>query len=354
MLDSPPRSGGCDVRVLFVSDTHIGFDWPARPRVVRRRRGDDFFQNFERALEPARTGEVDVVVHGGDLLYRSRVPAWLAETALVPLKRLASSGVPVLLVPGNHERARMPYPLLAIHEGLHVFDRPRSVVLDAGGVRVAFIGFPYTDDIRRRFPYIFAAASGQNTAADVRVLCLHQCVEGATCGPGNFTFRFGADVIRTADLPGDVAVTLAGHIHRHQVLRPAGRPPVIYAGSVERTSFAEAPETKGFVVLQLTRSGLGSFEFRPLPARPMVARTVHFDHADPMEANARVAAAIDSTPHDAVVHLRVTGAMPATLTAAALRAMAGGRTVTLLVPTAERQVNSSDLLPFEPRGRLPL
>jgi DNA repair protein SbcD/Mre11 len=42
------------VRVLFVSDTHIGLDWPTRPRVVRHRRGDDFFQNFERALEPAR------------------------------------------------------------------------------------------------------------------------------------------------------------------------------------------------------------------------------------------------------------------------------------------------------------
>ena len=24
MLDSPPRSGGCDMRLLFVSDTHIG------------------------------------------------------------------------------------------------------------------------------------------------------------------------------------------------------------------------------------------------------------------------------------------------------------------------------------------
>jgi DNA repair protein SbcD/Mre11 len=329
MLGSLPRSGGCDVRVLFVADTHIGLDWPTRPRVVRRRRGDDFFQNFERALEPARTGEVDVVVHGGDLLFRSRVPAWVAEKALGPLKHLASSGVPVLLVPGNHERGRIPYPLLAVHEGLHVFDRPRTVVLDAGGVRVAFIGFPYTPDIRRRFPQMLAAATCQHTAADVRVLCLHQCVEGATCGPGDFTFRFGPDVIRTADLPRDVAVTLSGHIHRHQVLRPAGRHPVIYAGSVERTSFAEAPETKGFVVLQLTPSGLGSFEFRPLSARPIVARTVHFEDAHSMEAHARVAAAIDSTPHDAVVHLRVTGAIPATLTSAALRAMAGTRTVTL-------------------------
>ena len=325
------------MRVLFVSDTHLGFDWPVRPRVIRRRRGDDFFQNFERALETARTGEVDVVVHGGDLLYRSRVPAWLAEAALAPLKRLASSGVPVLLVPGNHERGRMPYPLLAIHERLHVFDRPRTVVLEARGVRVAFIGLPYTNEIRRRFPQMYAAASSDTVAADVRVLCLHQSVEGATCGPGNFTFRFGADVIRTADLPRDVAVALSGHIHRHQVLRPVSGPPVIYAGSVERTSFAEAPEAKGFVVLQLTRTGLGPFEFRPLPARPMVTRTLAFGDSDAMEVHARLAAAIESTPDDAVVQLRITGAIPAMLTAAALRAIAGARTVTLAIRTAGRR-----------------
>jgi DNA repair protein SbcD/Mre11 len=163
---------------------------------------------------------------------------------------------------------------LRSHERLHVFDRPRSVVLEARGVRAAFIGFPYTYDISRRFPETLAAASCDTPAADVRVLCLHQCIEGATCGPGNFTFRFGADVIRIADLPREVAVALSGHVHRHQVLRPAGRPPVIYAGSVERTSFAEALEVKGFVVLQLTRSGLGPFEFRLLPARPMVVHAL--------------------------------------------------------------------------------
>jgi exonuclease SbcD len=94
---------------------------------------------------------------------------------------------------------------------------------------------------------------------------------GATCGPGHFTFRFGADVNRAVDLSRDVAVTLSGHIHRHQVLRPAGQPAVIYAGWVWRTSFAEAAETKGFIERHLTRSGLGPFEFRLLPATPMVS-----------------------------------------------------------------------------------
>jgi DNA repair exonuclease SbcCD nuclease subunit len=242
----------------------------------------------------------------------------------------------VLLVPGNHERARMPYPLLALHEGLHLFDRPRTVVIEARGVRAAFIGFPYTWEIRDRFRDVITAATRDAPPADARVLCIHQCVEGATCGPGNFTFRTGADVIRTADLPRDAAVTLSGHIHRHQVLRPPGRSPVIYAGSIERTSFAEAPETKGYVVLELTRSGLGAFEFRPLPARPMMTRALSFDDIDGAEACARVAAAIESTPADAVVQLRVQGQVPATLNAAALRAIAGARNVTLAFRTPDR------------------
>lgn len=317
------------MRVLFVSDTHLGFDLPARPRVVRRRRGDDFFQNFEHALQPAFAGAVDVVVHGGDLLYRSRVPAWLAEAAFAPLRRLASSGVPILLVPGNHERARIPYPLLALHEHLHLFDRPRSVTLEARGVRVSFIGFPYTWEIRDRFRATLAAASRDVQAADVRVLCMHQCVQGATCGPGHFTFRSGDDVVRARDLPADVAVTLCGHIHRHQVLRVPRTGPIIYAGSVERTSFAEAPETKGYVVLDLNRGGLESFEFRPLPARPMVRQILSLGGLNPSQSLDRVAEAIHATPDDAVVQIRLEDGVATALTASVLRRLAGNRNVTL-------------------------
>ncbi|MGE5360362.1 MAG: metallophosphoesterase family protein [Bacteroidales bacterium] len=317
------------MRVLFLSDTHLGLDLPARPRVVRRRRGHDFFRNFELALEACHRDAVDVVVHGGDLLYRSRVPASLVDAALAPLKRVASRGVPVLLVPGNHERGRLPYPLLALHDGLHVFDRPHTVLLQARGVRVAFTGFPYMPAIRDRFNDAFAAATRDVHAADLQVLCIHQVVEGATCGPGAFAFRFGPDVIRATDLPRGLAVTLSGHIHRHQVLTPVNRCPVIYAGSIERTSFAEEGETKGYVMLELARSGLERVEFNELPARPMVTRHLSLAGAGHSDAMARVAAALDSTPEDAVVRLRVTGSIPPTLTAAVLRSLAGARNVSV-------------------------
>jgi exonuclease SbcD len=256
------------VRLLFLSDTHLGHDLPARPRVERPRRGADFFEAFAAALAPARAGEVDAVLHGGDLLYRSRVPAWLSDAALAPLRRLADDGVPVILLPGNHERGRVPHPLLVLHRNLHVLDRPRTVVLDAGGVRVAFTGFPYASEVRDRFPALLGAARAGAPAADVRLLCLHHCVEGATCGPGDFTFRAGPDVVPRAALPRDVAAVLCGHVHRHQVLHADGLPPVIYAGSTERTSRAEALETKGIVLLHLDAEGLLRHEFRPLPGRP--------------------------------------------------------------------------------------
>ena len=320
------------MRVLFVSDTHLGFDLPARPRVDRRRRGPDFFACFARALEPALRGEADVVVHGGDLLCRSRVPATIVQRALQPLLRVADTGVSVLLVPGNHERSAIPFPLLAAHPHLHVFRAPSTVVVERNGLRVAFAGFPYARGVRRAFPALLASTGYPRAEADARVLCIHQCVEGATCGPApGFTFRDGDDVVRACDLPDDVAVVLCGHVHRHQVLRVdlQGRPlpaPVVYAGSVERTSFAERDEVKGFVVATVAAGGPGgrlvAGAFRPLPARPMRVHEVAATSAGPA-LDREIEAAVAAAAPDVVLQLRVPAALcgAEALRAARLRAL---------------------------------
>ncbi len=320
------------IRVLFVSDTHLGFDMPARPRVARRRRGPDFFANFERALAPALAGEVDLVVHGGDILYRSRVPARLVDQAFAPLRRVADAGVPVFVVPGNHERSRIPHPLLAVHPGVHIFHAARTFAIDAAGVRVAVGGFPYARNVRPQFRDLVARTGLTETAADVRLLCVHHCVEGARVGPSDFTFRDAADVIRGADLPRDVAAVLSGHIHRHQVLtsdlrRRALPAPVVYPGSVERTSFAERDETKGYVVAEVEPGPgggrLAGYEFRPLPARPMVCQDLRVGIGR-ARLEHLLGAALDRMPDDAVVSLRLRGRLAAdeapVLSAAALRA----------------------------------
>lgn len=325
----------CPIRILFLADTHLGFDLPVQPRIDRRRRGHDFLANYAAALQPALDGQVDLVVHGGDVFDRPRIPASLAYQALEPLVRIADRGIPVFVVPGNHERSALPHRRFATHPLTHVFDTPRTFVAEVRGVRIALAGFPYERrNVRNRFLNLVEQTGWRQARADVRMLCMHHCVEGATVGPGNFTFTYAADVVRGSDIPAQFAVVLSGHIHRRQALthdlrrRPLAAP-VLYAGSIERTSFAEATETKGYVLVQLQADEDGArarWQFQDLYARPMIAHELVPERFDDRAFESTICALIDSAPPDAVLRLRINGALSRTqsrlLSAPRLRSLA--------------------------------
>jgi DNA repair protein SbcD/Mre11 len=307
-----------EIRILLVADSHLGFDLPVRPRVERRRRGHDFVANYLAALEPAFSGEVDVVVHGGDVFDRPETISTVAYQAFEPLRRIADRGVPVFIVPGNHERSRLPHLRFAHHPRLHVFDQPRTFTVKIRGTRLAIAGFPYQrKDVRTRFGSLLEATGWRRETAELFLLALHHCVEGATVGPGDFTFTTGSDVIRPRDVPPRFSAVLSGHIHRHQVLTTdlAARPlsvPVLYPGSIERTSAAEIGEPKGFLVIR-ARVGPGAvglqWEFRPLAARPMIRKDVSVDGASGEALESTLRAIVGEVPRDAVLSIRITGPM---------------------------------------------
>jgi DNA repair exonuclease SbcCD nuclease subunit len=305
--------------------------------VERRRRGHDFFANYQRALDAAIAERVDFVVHGGDVLFRSKVRASLVEQAFGPLKRVADAGIPVIVVPGNHERSEIPYGLLATHPNIGIFHRPETFVLQTGGITVAFAGFPFhRRDVRTEFSKLLQRTGWAESRAAIRLLCLHQCFEGATVGPSDYMFRYAADVVRGADIPSGFAAVLSGHIHRHQALTVdlRGRPlaaPVLYPGSIERTSFAEKDEPKGYLMLTLHPSDspggvLQRWEFRELPARPMIIRDLQAGRAGSGDLEALVRRIISEVPPDAILRLKIRGVMDqserAAITAQNLRLIA--------------------------------
>jgi len=324
------------VRILFLADTHLGFDLPFRPRIKRRRRGLEFFANFERGLNFALRHRVDAIVHGGDLLYRSKVPPRLVEMAFAPFKRVADAGIPVFLVPGNHERSVIPHRHLAVHPHIYIFDQPHTYTIRLGGVRFAMVGFPFNrNHIRRNFPQILDQTGWNRSRADQYVLCMHQSVEGATVGPVDYTFRYAADVIKLSDIPTEFTAVLSGHIHRRQVLTVnlQGAPlrtPVFYSGSIARTSFAEKDERKGFFVLDFNsehrRAALKRWFFHYLPTRPMIQLDVAAVRMSPAAMRDWIKATLAELPQDSVVKIRVYGKIRddvrSVLTAGSLRALA--------------------------------
>jgi DNA repair exonuclease SbcCD nuclease subunit len=228
---------------------------------------------------------------------------------------VADTGVPVFIVPGNHERARLPHLRFAAHPGIHVFDRPRTFVRSVGGTTIALAGFPYQRDVRTRFPEVLRSTAWSAARADVHLLCLHHCVEGATVGPANYTFTTAAEVVRHRDVPAEFAAVFSGHIHRHQVLTSdlARRPlatPVLYPGSLERTAFAEMAEPKGFLIVRVSPMARRlAWEFRELPARPMIRREVSPVGMSEAALEASVQDIIASVPADAVLSIRMNAAL---------------------------------------------
>ncbi len=127
---------------------------------------------------------------------------------------------------------------------------------------------------------------------------------------------------------------LSGHIHRHQVLttdlRGSSLPaPVLYPGSIERTSIAEADEDKGYMIVELTcDDGVAKVDwrFRQLPARPLVRHDLELDGLEAEQVESAIRSLVASAPVDAVLSIRVTGAITEhvsrVLSAGFLRALA--------------------------------
>lgn len=242
------------MRILHLTDTHLGLHLRALGAPPGWSRGDDHARAMALALEPALREEVDLVVHTGDLFDRSRPPPEALATAGALLSE-AARRVPVVVMPGNHDRHGLLRSLPTTSPGLHVVDEPAT--LRFGDLTLGAV--PY---LRQATDWAAAAAS----LGPVDLMLAHQAFHGARV-PG-FTFREGrqGDTIGEAHLPRGLRWILCGHIHPRQVTR-LGEARVVQPGSTERSAFVEQHETKGYALFELGR-GL-RFRFVDLPSRPM-------------------------------------------------------------------------------------
>jgi DNA repair exonuclease SbcCD nuclease subunit len=263
------------LKFVHTADTHLGFEVT---KIVqsdpsgRQNRADCIFENFVTIVEQAIEMEVDLFIHSGDLFNKYYIPREVLDELIRPFTDLVRAGIPVLLIPGNHERSEFPFDLFHGVKNVFVFDRPKSLSLTLDGYSVGIAGFPFIrEDSRRTFLKALEETDYEGLRSDFNILVTHQAFDQATVGPVDFTFREGRpDTVSRRHVPLHFEYIAAGHIHRHQMLAHPLRPGLnfVYPGSTQRISFAEMHEEKGFVVGEVLNDRIET-RFMPLPAYDM-------------------------------------------------------------------------------------
>jgi DNA repair exonuclease SbcCD nuclease subunit len=263
------------LKFIHTADTHLGFEITKLAQsdpVGRQNRADSIFGNFVSIVEHAIEMGTDLFIHSGDLFNKYYIPREVLDALIRPFTDLVRAGIPVLLIPGNHERSEFPFDLFHGVKNVFVFDRPKSLSLTLDGYSVGIAGFPFIrEDSRRAFLKALEETEYEGLRSDFNILVTHQAFDQATVGPIDFTFREGRpDTVSRQSIPLDFEYIAAGHIHRYQILPHPLKPQLkfVYPGSTQRISFAEMNEEKGFVMGEVLNNRIET-RFMPLPTYDM-------------------------------------------------------------------------------------
>ncbi|UCG01849.1 MAG: metallophosphoesterase [Candidatus Heimdallarchaeota archaeon] len=305
------------IRFLHISDSHFGVHYALNPKnLYRRAYGDLFFQKIAGVIQKAVSDhKVDFIIHSGDFFNRSKPPPDVVDRAVKAFQPAIHKEIPLYILPGNHERSKLPLGLLPFsNENINLFTKPTSFIFKRNGVTIKLTGFPYIREyVKKKFSSLvkrgWNRSNGKLTSkVDYSILVIHQLIEGSCIE--NYTFRRGHNVISFREIPQKFNYIACGHVHRFQFLQNVRmnsfqstneycsvkqnypnnswhfnngknpnshtiRGPVIsYAGTLERVSIAERNEPKGYIIGQIdaSRDGIQSIEykFHKVPAIRMI------------------------------------------------------------------------------------
>jgi exonuclease SbcD len=327
------------VTILHFADLHLGVENYGRldPATGLHSRLLDFLRSFDElvdyAIAPPRTRDgvpaqpVDLVLFAGDV-YKSRDPNPTHQREFARrIHRLASAGIPVFLLVGNHDLpstvgrantldifATLEVPNVWVGRTLGTHLIPTR----SGPVQVVALPWITRSYLLRRdeFKGCTLAEIEERTLQELEkllraevdrldpsvpaILAVHGAVHGGVYGSER-SVMLGQELVLPRSLLKNAAFDYValGHLHRHQQLEE--QPPIIYSGSLDRVDFGEESEAKGFVVAQVER-GQAQHQFIELAStRRFVTIEVQADGADPMSQVREAITAQDIK--DAIVRL---------------------------------------------------
>ena len=334
------------MKIIHFADLHLGVENYGRvdPATGLSSRLADFLKAFDQLVDYALDNKVDLVLFCGDA-YKNREPSQTQQRELAKrINRLATNGIPVFLLVGNHDlhnafnkaTAVDIFDTLAIRN-VYVSNRPDIYQIPTASGTIQIASLPWLrrgallskedtkdlnfEQINRKAQEVLTGIIDAHAAKlDPKlpaILAAHVWVTGAALGSEK-QMTIGQEHVL---LPGNVAnpafdYVALGHIHKHQVL--SSRPPVVYAGSLERVDFGEERDDKGFYVIEIEPDGQPNrrrvaFEFHPVTGRRFLTIEVNIDPADtdPTATALRAISEQGDKVKDAIVRFQIT--LPAEL-----------------------------------------
>jgi DNA repair exonuclease SbcCD nuclease subunit len=276
--------------------------------------------NFSLIINEAMKPDVDLFIHAGDLYNRSKPPDTVIKETQTLLFQLAVHK-PVIIIPGNHERSLLKASLLNSFSDIHIFNRPKTLEIEINGFSIGITGFPFVrHDFPKKFTSILKKTGHDVKKHDYKILIMHQLLDTATVGIHNYTFNMrNPEVLPLAMIPNSFDYIAMGHVHRYQRIFPvqARRNPVIYPGSIERTSFTEVNEQKGYIIAdshlnvdkKTTRTNV---KFIELPSRNMYLYKLHVDERNGTNLEkglSGIESKFQLVKRDSLIYIRIIGSL---------------------------------------------
>ena len=307
------------MKILHTADIHLGSNTYGRidPETGLNTRLLDFKRCFEFMVQRGLDEDIDLFLFCGDA-YRTADPTPTQQKVFAEcLKPIAEAGLPIVMVTGNHDHPvsfgkASAIDIFGYVSGeVHVFRRPDTAVIQTKSGPLQLLAMPWPirslllskGEYRKKSPleireiieqlYVdFIAAAAKDFDPKLpTVLAGHFSVQGSEYAGSERTSLIAHEPKFTPGQlsPPPIDYVALGHIHKFQNRSTdPDAPPVVYCSSIERISFKECDERKGFVLVTIEAEDgekKTAYAFVDTPARRFLNIQVDAREAvDPTEA----------------------------------------------------------------------
>jgi len=265
------------VQILHCSDMHLDKSFNIANLARAQERKEDLNRNFSAAVDYALKNKPDLFLMTGDIF--DRVSPGNAARILVTekVRQLKEAGISVFMIGGNHDVPKLGSQHLAIDvlssaRLATVFSRSdefESRVLQVNGKSVCVAGKSYFTQVESQNPL---RGHTIPIEGDYNLVMIHGSLQGLDV-VSSVPEMVSQNPFRPEDIRTGLNYMALGHFHNYYE-RDHERCKIVNPGSMEKLSWAEMNDEKGFVWAELHGSDI-STEFVKLDTRPMEKHTLH-------------------------------------------------------------------------------